>query len=245
MLGVANQQHRPKSDPFDGLHFDGLYSLASIVRSYGYRLRDENSWIPNAYIRREGSSFFKAHIWCRFTILVQTVVLVVTNLLKHIIRGTVYLVTGVLSFQMDRICLSYKDLLSGVIETVALPILGVISVIIPAKGAELAYRMAHHFNPDASHSFRSSQSFNYCQPTFYPKSSCYDIVRGCIACTVERLMAPLSFVATSVAFLVQDIFSCNFTRATVHSMSYLIISPFSPILGSSLISQMHGIEPIE
>lgn len=222
------------------LHLDGLYTFASIIGSYGYIPTDRLSLEPSPYIRSKSSYFLKAHVWCRLTIIVQTVALIIFNFVKHVIRGAIFLVEGVITFDFSRIRLGLKDLFSAVIDTIALPILGVIAFFSPAKGAEAAYYLGYHLNPSVL-AYADSKKLNYVQQPPKQNESCYDVVRGFVCSLIERCTAPVVALSYAISLIVQDLLALNLDCSTLRSVGVVIVSPLALLAPRVYIEQFHGI----
>jgi hypothetical protein len=227
-------------DKINYLHLDGLYTFASIIGSYGYARTDDLSLMPSPYVRSKNSYFLKAHLWCRLTILIQTVALIIFNFVKHVFRGAIFLVEGVITFDFSRIRLGIKDLLSAVVETIALPIFGVFAIFSPSISAEAAYYLGYHLNPSAT-AYLDSKKCNYVQ--LLPKESdgCYDVVRGFVCSLIERCTAPVSALAYAVSLIIQDLFALNWDTSTLQSVGLAMVSPVTFLLPRVHIERFQGI----
>src|SRR4051794_12509260 len=98
------------------LHLDSLYTFRDIVKSYG-------------------TCALKAQLWCRLSILAQSIILILTTTLKQLTRGISFIISGLITFDARRFFFGLKDIVSVLVQSVMPLVLGMIATFHPAKGA--------------------------------------------------------------------------------------------------------------
>lgn len=89
---------------------------------------------------------FKKDIWLRATIIPHTALTLVRTIVVQFFRGTGNIIGGALQLDGERVLMGLNDYLSLLIQAIALPILGVITFIMPKTGYYLLSRMAQSFD---------------------------------------------------------------------------------------------------
>lgn len=101
------------------LQLDGAYFLHKVADDYGYG-QSQN---------RVNS--LKKHVWSRLTFLAQAILALVHAVVVQTLRAISSFISGILTLQGKRIRDAGIDVLSILIQVIALPILGIVGTFLP------------------------------------------------------------------------------------------------------------------
>ncbi len=142
------------------LHLDGVIQFAGTIAGYGWKVQmdpqqglvdpkmdqkagDDESF---ASITKIDTSTWKPEVLCRIMIIVQAALLVAIYAVKHVVRALAFCVASAMNSDLNHLSFAGRDFLSLIVQSVALPILDIIAIVMPKIAAALARAMRNTFN---------------------------------------------------------------------------------------------------
>jgi hypothetical protein len=225
----------------DYLHLDGLYTFANRLADYGYDYTSDQEDTRSKHSLDQEGIGTKRSFLCRVTVIAQAVLILIQTTGKQSIRGLTFLLSGILTLDGARFKIGMKDFVSVIVQSIALPILGLVAVATPHTAARESYKIAKLLNPNWIN-YRNSKitdnegfeiSYIDCQ-----KVQAFD--REPIK-TIEWTFLPLQSLISSSTTLLQDIL-CLQPANALKQLGYLFASPFTifSCLPKIYISEIQG-----
>lgn len=226
------------------LHLDPLFEFSNAIERYGYKDVEKQACLDRGEKRKisyksNGRSFFREQIWCRITVLAQSVILLLVHVGKQSIRLGTCLISGCIQTETSLLLVVVKDVISLPINCVALPILGLVATFVPQAAAFMAKRIEKWLNND------SFQSPGIWQVSQYVGSFNTKGVRAVCATLVMRATAEVQLVLAAVQRVFTEFLNpCVFdeTVNVVTAPFQLLTAAFS-VLFTDKYQEAHGLLP--
>ena len=198
----------------DCLHLDGLYAFADRIGDYGYN-----------YLKNGEEPETQRPLLCRITCIAQAALILINTTVKQSLRGGAFILSGILIFNWMRIKIGAKDVVSTLVQLVALPVLGLVAFISPDFSSTQAYTIARKLNPgwimyqhkNVDHK-GDSVSYTQHQHVQVFETGALKFIEWCIL--------PIQATTYSFTTCFQELL-CLKPKQALKQLGYFFLSPFS------------------
>lgn len=191
-----------------GLYLDGINDLTCKLEEYKV---DTSTDCIN----------IKRDIWLRITIFVHTALNLMRTVILQFFRGTGNILGGIIHLDGERFVMGLNDYFSLLIQAVALPVLGVITFLLPKVGYRLLYNFRQSFD-----TVRQASDIIY-QRDDSIKEACHGFRQG-LSEAIMGLFGCLTAFIYTVTSTIEHALSLNFSDA-YETLRYtgqlIVISP--------------------
>lgn len=204
-----------------GLNFDGLSQARRVMERhfianrYEVSPKDFNEFVDLLNNeKKDNTSAFQRHIFSRVAIPVQIGCVLFDTLITQSLRGLILSFGSLITLDSKKLKVGLTDLLSVVVQMVALPIIAVTAIISPFYTIQGTNFIETHLGQDPTIQLRDEPK----EPLL--RDRCSDYVLGYIAVLVSiplMVVRPLIRLPIELLSLDNTIFSCSSSVACIIS----------------------------
>lgn len=227
----------------NNLHLDGLVSYAGYLNACGWSIfpNEDTEICIRKSAENDRFKWAKAQVFCRIFALFEAAILMITNGVRQTVRGSVSLASGLLTCDAKLIKFGLTDYLSVLVQTIALPLIGLMTIFSPADAARVARAFYREQNGEMRVMSVKGKAdifpvFVAFQPSLHEKNF--------LAVILLRATAPIQTVAYLVEGLASTLFSFNCNQRVLLAPCLLVYLPLRALIdekSNPAVGDVHGL----